>query len=135
MSTQTAKPEPEKLTPKQEAALLALLASPTAQEAAKSCGVSESTLCRWQQEPLFAERYAQARRAAMQQALSSLQQTTGKAVQTLVSVMEDKFATPAAKVSAARSVLEYAFKGVEQMEMEERIAALEASLNTEGAKA
>lgn len=127
--------EAEKLTTKQEAAVVALLTYPTAQEAAKACGIVKSTLWRWQREPLFMQRYAEARRAVMQQALSSLQQTTGKAVSTLAAIMEDAKVPPSARVSAARSVLEYAFKGVEQFELEERITALEASLNTESGNA
>lgn len=45
------------MTPKQERALAALVLCPTAREAAKAAGLSESTLRRYKQDPTFLEEY------------------------------------------------------------------------------
>ena len=129
------KTDTPEISAKQAAAIVALLTHSNVQEAAKACGQSETTLWRWQQEPVFATAYAQARRQAMEQALSALQKATGTATATLLAIMQDTQAPASARVTSARSVLEYAFKGVELLEMEARLAALEEALDRPEGKA
>ena len=100
------------LTPKQEKAITALLAQPTIEAAAASLGINPATVHRWLGEPAFADAYRSARRAAVQQAVTRLQQVSGGAVAVLVQVMADKAAPAATRVNAAMTVLEFRFRAV-----------------------
>ena len=116
-----------KLTPKQEKAITALLAQPTI-EAAASLGINPATVHRWLQDPTFAEAYRSARRDAVGQAVTRLQQVSGGAVAVLVQVMADKRAPASTRVTAAKTVLEFSFRAVELEDLAERIAALEQQM-------
>jgi hypothetical protein len=118
----------DKLTPKQERAIIALLLHPTISEAAQAVGVSEVMLWRWLQVPAFQAQYRHARRQMGNQAIAQVQHVAGKAVTTLEAVMDSKTASPASRVSAARAVLELALKAVELEELDERLSALEAAV-------
>ena len=115
----------EKMGRKQEQAIAALLQQPTIMAAADSLGIGEATLWRWLQQPAFEEAYRRARQAAVDQAISQLQQATGEAVETLRQVQTDTEAPPSSRVTAAKTVLEFAFKVREAEEMEKRLTALE----------
>ncbi len=115
-------------TRKREEAIAALIAHSTIAQAAKSCHVAESTLLRWLSEPEFSEAYRQARRQCVENAIGHLQQASGAAVETLLEVMKNPLASSSAKIASARSVLDYAFKGIELQDFEERLAAMEAAL-------
>ena len=113
----------EKRTRREEAAIAALLTEPTIVTAAAKAGISESTLLRWLQDPEFSAQFRTARRAAVDQAVSQLQQATGDAVATLTRNLT--CGVPTAEIAAAKSVIDFALKGVELGELAERIAALE----------
>jgi hypothetical protein len=66
-----------------------------------------------------------ARREAVRQSIAHLQSATGEAVTCLRDVMKSAKASDAAKVSAARAVLELAMKAVEVEDLAERLAMLE----------
>jgi Helix-turn-helix of insertion element transposase len=116
------------LTAKQTRALLALLEHPTLRDAAAAVGIGETTLWRWSQEPEFKTAYMSARREAVKQSIAHLQSATGEAVTCLRDVMKSTSASDAAKVSAARAVLEMAMKSVELEDLAERVKQLEALL-------
>ncbi len=116
------------LTPKQEKAITALLAQPTIEAAAASLGINPATVHRWLGEPAFADAYRSARRAAVGQAVTRLQQVSGGAVAVLVQVMADKRAPASTRVTAAKTVLEFSFRAVELEDLAERIAALEQQM-------
>jgi len=115
----------DKLTTKQEGAIVALLASPSIAEAAKKVGIGTRTLFRWLQDPAFREAYRDARRETVSHAIAMLQAGAMEAVETLRNVMRDAEANAATKVSAAKAVLELSIKAVEVEDLEARIAALE----------
>lgn len=107
-------------------AISALLTAPTIGEAAKQAGIGERTLLRWlAEDTTFQAHYREARRAVVHQAITQVQQATGKAVTTLIAVMEDRDAPASARVAAARVILEQALRGVETEDLETRIVALE----------
>jgi hypothetical protein len=110
---------------REDAALAALLSEPTIASAAAKAGIGESTLLRWMADPAFRDRYREARREAIEHAVSRLQQAAGKAVDVLVAVAEDRTSAPAARVSAAKTVLEHAFRGLEMLDLAARIEQLE----------
>jgi len=114
------------LTRKQESAISALLSESKLDDAAASAGVNRATLWRWLKDEEFQRAYMAARREAVRQAVARLQQTSGEAVDTLRDVMKDTAATPAARVSAAKAILEMSIKAIELEDMAERLAALES---------
>src|SRR5437899_1053460 len=121
------KPSEAKLTAKQEAAVAALLTHPTIDGAAKACSVSDVTLHRWLLQPVFADAYAVARRQAVEAAIGLLQKACGGAVAVLVQIMADTTKPGSVRISAARSVLDYAFKGAELLDLEVRLQTLEVA--------
>ena len=114
-----------KLTPKQEKAITVLLTQPTIEAAATSLGINPATVHRWLQDRPFADAYRSARRDAVGQAVTRLQQVSGAAVAVLVQVMADKRTAGSTRVAAASKVLDYAFRAVELEDLAARIEALE----------
>ena len=111
-----------------ERAALALLEHPTVAEAARSVDVSETTLYRWMNETEFRDVYRAARREVVRHSVARLQRACRTAVDTLQAVMESGESPASSRVTAARAVLEMAFKAVELEDIEERLAALEERL-------
>lgn len=116
---------------KQEVALAALLQSRTLAEAAQAAGISLATLSRWQQQPEFAASYRALRRDIVTQAGAQLSQACSAAVATLAGIVDEARHAPAARVSAARTILDYAFRAIEMEELSARVAALESRLAKE----
>ena len=113
-----------------EQAILALLAHPTIPEAAKACGVGEVTLWRWLQEPAFRDAYRQARRQVLEGAIGSLQQAATEAATTLRALLTAD--SESVRLGACRAILEQAMKGADLLDLEARIAALEAGRGAAG---
>jgi hypothetical protein len=104
--------------------LLALACGATVENAARQCGVSESTVYRRLDDPDF-RRQLQALRADMvQRAAALLTAAAVEAVKTLV-VLQGAATPPAVRLGAARAVLEIGTKLREVAELEQRLAALE----------
>lgn len=114
-----------KLTPKQEAALLALLSESTIKAAGESCGVSETIMWRWLQLPEFQERYRSARRQLVESSIGRLQRACSDAVETLAGICRNGSEPASARVAAARTILEQSLRAVEIEELEARIKRLE----------
>lgn len=114
-----------KLTPKQERAIAVLLTQPTIEAAADVLGVNPATIYRWLQEPAFEAAYRAARREAVGQAITRLQQISGAAVAVLANVMANAKTPPSTRVAAAVKVIEMAIKAVELEDLQARIEALE----------
>ena len=115
----------EKLTRKQELAIVALLANRSVEEAARACKTPVRTLFRWLREPGFDTAYRAAKKAAFGQGIARLHHLSSAAVSTLGKVMLDAATPPATKVRAADSILNHAIKAIETEDIEARVAALE----------
>lgn len=114
------------VTARQTRAVLALLSAPSHEEAAQAAGISHTTLYRWlAHDELFIDAYREARRVAVEQAIARLQQSSSEAVEVLRSIMQGQGHPAAARVTAARTVLEMSLKAVELEEIAGRLAALE----------
>ena len=113
------------MTPRKEKALQALLVSRTRAEAAKVAGIAESTLRSYMQDSEFVDRYKQAFGDMVRDATRQAQQTLIPALSTLREIMEDKGEQAQARISAARSVLEYSLKLCEQTDILEQLRELE----------
>ena len=110
---------------KKEAAIVALLAHRTLEEAARAVGVAPNTLLRWQQEPEFDKAYRKARRAVFGQSTARLQQASNAAVSAVLKIMIDQNAPASTRLRAADLVLSHGAKAIEIEDIEARVAELE----------
>lgn len=113
------------MTQRKEKALQALLVSRTRAEAAKVAGIAESTLRSYMKDSEFVDRYKQEFGDMVRDATRQAQQTLSPALSTLREIMEDKGEQAQARISAARSVLEYSLKLCEQTDILEQLRELE----------
>jgi hypothetical protein len=115
-----------------EQAVAALLTQPNMEMAAKSIGISPTTLVSWMKQPEFQAAYRDAKRAAYSQAMARLQQAVPLAVQTMIKLIADP-ATPASvRARAADSVVNHANKAIEIEDVEARVTALEEAAGEQG---
>jgi hypothetical protein len=112
------------LSVQQQQAIVALLAGKRHVEAAEAAGVSVSTLRRWHGEPDFIEAYRAMRRDAFEAAIARLQTAASQAVDTLIGSLAAKRHTD--RIKAAQVILIQANRGVETVDLAERLAKLEA---------
>jgi hypothetical protein len=98
---------------------------PTLKEAALASGVSETTLWRYMQDEAFSRRLREAQREAVNHAVTRLQRASGDAVTVLHDLMLKADAPASARISAARTVLDYSLRAAEIDELKARIASLE----------
>jgi hypothetical protein len=115
----------DKLTPKQERAVAALLTEHSVERAAASARVGTRTIYRWLDEPDFAAAYRRARRKAFGQAIALTQRYAPLAVNTLAKVMMDDSAPHNAKVRAAATMLKFGRDGIELDDLAARVEELE----------
>src|SRR5215203_6322544 len=101
------------LTPRQEEAIAALLTCASVQEAARRAQIGRTTLYRWLKDEIFLTAYHEARRQAMTWIPGRLQRLAGKAIHTLEHILDDPEAPAPARVSAARTLLEFTLPGRE----------------------
>jgi hypothetical protein len=116
------------LTGKQEKAIISLLSHPTIKDAAQNASVSEKTLHAWLKGEQFKAAYLAARRNAVQQATARLQTATGEAVEVLREVMNDKTSKGSERVSAAKAVIDLAYKGIDLEDFAGRLEVIEAAM-------
>jgi hypothetical protein len=117
----------EKITPKQEEAVLALLREPTVARAGESVGVPERTMHRWMRKPEFRRVYHRARREAFSQAIGLTQRLAPLAVQTLGQIMADQKAPTSSRVAAAGLLLRFGRDGIELEDLAQRVETLETA--------
>ena len=122
----------DKLTPRQERAVIALLEHPTMKEAAAAAKVGETTLWRWLQDKDFHAAYMKVRRESVKQAIARMQQATGEAVTVLQEIMNDRQALVFARVASAKAIIEYSIKAVEVEDLAARVDELEAVMAADG---
>ena len=120
---------PDGITPKQEAAIIALLNEPTAARAAITADVDERTLHRWLADPHFSRAYRNARRLAFSQAIAVSQRYAPVAVHTLAKIMTDGTVGASARVSAAVALLKVNREGIELDDLASRVDELEQALS------
>jgi DNA-binding MurR/RpiR family transcriptional regulator len=118
-----------KLGRKKERAITALLENQTLADAARAVGIGETTLWRWLQEPGFKSAFREAKRRVLDEALTTLQKATGKAIGALVSILEDQGKPASARVTAAKTILETAVKSIQVEALEARVEQLERAIS------
>ena len=113
---------------KHEAAIVALLAHPTLDEAAAAVGIATRTLKRWLEDPAFKRAYLAARRHVYSHAVAHAQQALTQGIHVLVTIMQDQQAPASARVAAVGKLEDMARRGMEIEDLAERLAALESRI-------
>ncbi len=106
-----------------EKAIAALISTTSITDAAKKCRLSEPTLYRYLQDEAFKREYRNARRNVVESAVGQIQSATSEAVSTLKRNMSCEH--PSTEVRAAQIILDTAYKGVEMLDILERLERLE----------
>jgi len=113
-----------KLTRRQEQAIAALLSEPTTEAAARKARISSGTIRRWQGEPTFNSALRQARQATLDTVISRLVSASTKAVGKLEALLDS--GKPTVQLRSAVAILDRAIRGVDLLDLEARICALES---------
>ena len=119
------------MTPKKQKALVALLNSPTKEKAAAVAGITSKTLRGYLADPEFREEYKRAFTGLVEDAARQAQQAIAPALSTLREIVEDTDENAQARISAARSILEYSVKLTEQTDILARLDELEGQIGGE----
>lgn len=113
------------LTQKQNRALIALLTQPTREEAAKAAGITSKTLRGYLEDTEFQAAYKTALAELLEDATTQAKQSLNPALTALREITEDGGQQAQARVSAARSLLEYSLKLTEQTDILAQLQELE----------
>jgi predicted ArsR family transcriptional regulator len=125
----------EKLSRKQELAVIALITESTIKLAADKVGISESTLRRWIQLDEFQEQFKEAKRQTVGHVTAKLRHGMTVAVDALIEMAENKKTPAVARASACRTLIEYGMKAHENEDLQERVERLEEQFKEEEGKA
>lgn len=98
------------MTPRKIKAIQALLRCPTKQEAAREAGIAESTLRSYLADLEFQAELRKAFARMVDDAANDLKRTLSPAIQALQSIVADEEQSASARISAARSLLEYSLR-------------------------
>jgi hypothetical protein len=121
----------EKLSRVQEQAIGALLTEKTLDAAAARAGVSTSSLKRWmREEPDFVAGLRAARRAIVEAVIGRAQSAACEALDCLCRNLTA--GPPAVQVAAAKELLSQAIKGIELVDVVERLELIERTLKERG---
>lgn len=113
------------MTPNKEKLLAALLTSRTKKEAAAAAGISDRTMRSYFEDKEFCQRYREAFAGVVQDATRRAQQLLEPALSTLQTVMEDEEIPAQARITAAKSIIDYSLKLTEQADILEQLRELE----------
>ena len=112
-------------TNKQLNFMFALLSEPTTIQAYQKANISEKTAYVWLKDTDFQMYFKQLRLDFIKNTTAKLQANTTRAVDTLVNIMENENLSALTRVQSARTILEFAYKGVEIEDIQERLDKLE----------
>ncbi len=113
------------LSPKKKRAIEALTSCGNVTQAAEVSGITRDTLYRWMKETDFQEAMRAAERQSLNELSRRLVELARQATNTLQEVMTDVQTPPAARVQAARAVLDNLLRLRELVDFEARLARLE----------
>jgi len=107
--------------------LLVLACGATVENAARQCGISESTVYRRLADPEFSRQIQTLRNDMVQRMAATLTAAGTEAVKTLLVLLQATNPAPV-RLGAARAVLEIGVKLREVADLEQRLAAVEQML-------
>ena len=109
---------------KDEKVISALLSSPTIKTASEKCGLSESAIYARLKKPVFRKKYDEAREALLRESRDALLRRTSSAVETL-GFLSDFAKSEQVRLNASESIIRTVLKLNEQLDVLQRIKALE----------
>ena len=109
---------------KAELFIAALLSNKSIEEASKKAGISTISGRRWLRDAQFVEQFRRTRQEVMKHVVARVQRASAEALDTLCHV-QMKGDSDSVRVTAAKAVLDLAFKVHELEEIEQRIEKLE----------
>ncbi len=116
------------MTPSKQRALAALLASRSQIEAAEMAHLDPRTLRRYLQDPDFAETYRRELAKLIDSAAAQAKRALCPTLGTLQEITKDAGQPGSVRVSAARAVLEFGIKLIEQSDILTKLDKLENQL-------
>jgi phage terminase small subunit len=119
------------LNPRQRRFLVALVANATVRDAAQAAGIGERTAWRYLAEPSVKAALTERQDAVLGHVSRRLASEMGAALDVLCGIMRNTAANDAARVSAARAVLDSGLRLAELVTLAERVAELEARMEEE----
>jgi len=114
-----------KLTPRQRAAVKALMETRSIPDAAAIVGISQRSMYRWLASPIFRAELAQAEGLAIDTAERNLVRMVDGAMDIIRDVMADMEIPPGVRLRASQMVLDNLIRLRELQTMEERLSRLE----------
>ena len=119
----------EKIRPNQRRAIEALAAGATVEQAALDADVTVRTIYSWRRENGFKCELQAATDEILSQSVTTITAGVLDAIQTLRDIQTDANNPPATRVMAARAILDASLRLREQINFQERLAALEAAVS------
>lgn len=117
------------ISPKQQAAAIALARGASHSEVVESVGVGDRTLSRWKTQPEFQDAVLASKRELYDQAIALVIDANCSAARALKEIVEDSSKPAGARVSAARALLDSGYRGFESAELARRIEIIEEALS------
>lgn len=111
------------ISAKQEKLIALLLTERTIDEACKKANVAVTTYWRWMKDENFLIQYRRTRRGILENTVAKLQSVTYQAIETLERNLTCE--NPGAEIRSAQIILEQSIKGLEMLDVENRIEMLE----------
>jgi len=109
---------------RQEKLLALLLTEKTVDAACQKAGVAVTTYWRWMKDETFIKEFRRMRRGILENTVAKLQSITFAAIDALERNLNCE--NPAAEIRSAQIILEQSIKGLEMLDLENRIETLEA---------
>lgn len=111
------------ISPKQTKLIALLLSERTIDDACSKAKVNPATYWRWMQDTKFLSEYRKMRRGILENTVAKLQSVTYQAIDTLERNLSCE--SPSAEIRAAQIILEQSIKGLEILDIENRVEHLE----------
>jgi AcrR family transcriptional regulator len=103
-----------------------LLAAPSIEEACRRAKINKTTVYEWLKNDTFRQALKTARDELIERALDGLKASIGRAVETLVELLESQ--SGPIKIRAAENIIQFVQKAIEADVLEKRVQALEERL-------
>jgi hypothetical protein len=107
------------LTSKQWRVIPHLLAAPSIEEACRRAKINKTTVYEWLKNDAFRQALKTARDELIERALNGLKASVGRAVETLVKLLESK--REPIRIRAAENIIQFVQKAIEVEQLENRV--------------
>jgi AcrR family transcriptional regulator len=119
-------PRPRNGRTNSELVLAALLSARRVEDVAESLNTSKRTIYRYLADKNFQQMFETAKARLLDEAILKLRNEATRAVDVLVEVAQDKYANSAARVAAARSIIQFAVETGQVQELERKVQEMAA---------